>query len=620
MPKGITIRHLAFTGPSVASAELSFDEGLNIIYGASNTGKSFATKAIAYMLGAASRLQRIEQLKNYDAVWLGLSLPNGRDATLYRSTNGGNFRLHDGLVTSAQDGSGAALLGTSAANRTDTVSHFLLESLGWTGKVIVTNSNYDKENLSIRHVMPYAIVSEEDIMSEHNPVHHSRQHTNRTMESNLLRFLLTGQDDSAAVTVISKKNRTVATRAKVELVDEMIAQLDEQLGDKVPDRDELVEQMKRLTASLEDLQGKLGNAQSLLDALVSERRSLMDTQQDVAARVTELDVTLQRFGRLNDVYKSDIGRLEALAEGGYVLMAISGRNCPICGAPPSAQQHNDAAEEIERSYLAASAEARKIELEQRDLSQTITSLEAEARGLTARSRWLLEEVTNVERRIEEARPQERSARADYESLFSMKTEMERVEELLDQRNRLIARRSQIQELPPKGKEDKLAVGVDGTIAFALGETVAQVLEQWRFPQAAFAQFDRESNDVTIGGKARAANGKGVRAVLHAAFNVALLIFCEDRGLAHPGFLVLDTPLLTYREPLTSRHGELSEDETALKNTPLAVHFYEHLASLNQLAQIIVVENSDPPAEILSLAHVETFTGRGVDRYGLFPAP
>ena len=83
--------------------------------------------------------------------------------------------------------------------------------------------------------------------------------------------------------------------------------------------------------------------------------------------------------------------------------------------------------------MAASDEARKIELEQRDLSQTITSLEAEARGLTARSRWLLEEVTNVERRIEEARPQERSARADYESLFSMKTEMERVEELLDQR-------------------------------------------------------------------------------------------------------------------------------------------------------------------------------------------
>jgi hypothetical protein len=105
------------------------------------------------------------------------------------------------------------------------------------GKVIVTNSNYEKENLSIRHVVPYAIVSEEDIMSEHNPIHHSRQHTNRTMESNPFRFLLTGQDDAAAVTVISKKNHTVAKRAKVGLVDEIIAQLDEQLGEKELDRE-----------------------------------------------------------------------------------------------------------------------------------------------------------------------------------------------------------------------------------------------------------------------------------------------------------------------------------------------------------------------------------------------
>jgi hypothetical protein len=57
------------------------------------------------------------------------------------------------------------------------------------------------------------------------------------MESNLFRFLLTGQDDAAAVTVISKKNRTVATRAKVGLVDEMIAQLDEQLGEKELNRE-----------------------------------------------------------------------------------------------------------------------------------------------------------------------------------------------------------------------------------------------------------------------------------------------------------------------------------------------------------------------------------------------
>ncbi|RUU71752.1 hypothetical protein EOC06_38580, partial [Mesorhizobium sp. M7A.F.Ca.MR.362.00.0.0] len=122
----------------------------------------------------------------------------------------------------------------------------------------------------------------------------------------------------------------------------------------------------------------------------------------------------------------------------------------------------------------------------------------------------------------------------------------------------------------------------------------EVLTAWKFPQADRAQFDIETNDVTIGGKPRSANGKGVRAILHAAFNVAVLLFCRRRDLPHPGFLVLDTPLLTYREPMKSKHGELSADEEELKKTSLATHFYEHLAGLKNLAQIIIIENSDPP--------------------------
>jgi peptidoglycan hydrolase CwlO-like protein len=620
MTAGITIRHLAFTGASLEPAELSFKDGLSIIYGASNTGKSFTTKAIAFMLGASSKLPKTEQLNNYNAVWLGVVLPDGKELTLYRAINGGNFRLHDGLVTSAATGSGRPLLGTSDAKRTDTVSHFLLEPLGLSGKVIVTNVNAEKENLAIRHIVPYVLVSEEEIISENDPVHYSRQYTSRTLESNLFRFLLTGKDDAAAVTLIGKKTRAVATDAKIELVDEMIAQLDEELGEEATIRAELADQIARVSKSLEALHDTLRGTQSELDGLVADRRALMDSQREIAARVTELDITLQRFGRLSDIYKSDIARLEALEEGGYVLMAMAGRDCPICGASPSAQRHNHAAEEIERAHRAAAAEVRKIQIEQRDLRQTITSLEAEAQGLRGHSERLTKQVQDIEALIAAARPKEVSARVDYEALSAKKQELDRIEELFERRDRLMVRRSQIEEPPAKMKTDKPVVGIDGMIAFAFGQTVAHVLEQWHFPKASEAKFDIEASDITVGGKARAANGKGVRAILRAAFNVALLIYCRERHLPHPGFVVLDTPLLTYREPLTSRHGELAPDEAELSNSPLSVHFYEHLASLKDLAQIIVVENSDPPEQIRSLAHIETFTGRaGVGRYGLFPA-
>ena len=106
-------------------------------------------------------------------------------------------------------------------------------------------------------------------------------------------------------------------------------------------------------------------------------------------------------------------------------------------------------------------------------------------------------------------------------------------------------------------------------------------------------------------------------MLHAAFSVAVIVYCIENKLPHPGFLVLDTPLLTYREPLTSKYGELSEDEAELKATNLAEHFYKHLASLKSEVQIIVIENSDPPAAIRDFARIETFTGlKGNGRFGL----
>jgi hypothetical protein len=79
-----------------------------------------------------------------------------------------------------------------------------------------------------------------------------------------------------------------------------------------------------------------------------------------------------------------------------------------------------------------------------------------------------------------------------------------------------------------------------------------------------------------------------------------------------------TPLLTYRDPLSSDAGPLSADEQALKNTSLKDFFFHHLASIGSAGQFLVVENVDLPASVAGLAHVETFTGDVTSgRAGLF---
>ncbi|MDI5935844.1 hypothetical protein [Halomonas kalidii] len=615
---GIRLRHLTFTGPGIEPAELGFDEGLNIIYGASNTGKSFASKAILFMLGVSKSLPEIEEIAAYESVWLGLTLPNNRDVTLYRATQGGQFRLYQGLLKKADIKDGLVLRQKHDSKRTDTVSHLLLDAMGVAGKAVVRDGNCKKDTLSIYLLSPYVVVSEQDIIAEKSPVFTSGAPSQRTFEQNLFKFLLTGVDDAAAVTVPKPTERKVAKAAKIELVDELITQIDAELGENPPDEREAEEQIERLERSASDLASRLKDAQAKLDALVGERRKTIERRRELLERTGELDLTIERFSKLQAVYSSDLQRLQSIEEGGFVLVAMTDMDCPVCGAPPDAQRHNHAAEEIAMAHKAAAAEARKIEREQRELTQTIASLEAEFVGLRRAVDVEKNEIDRLDGEIEKVRPHETSLRENYEAYVSKRSEIINVLELYKRRSNLSTRRAEIDAEPTRrSKGDAPSVGPDSTTLFLFGETVKSVLIEWCFPDADKVQFDAEAMDITVAGKLRAANGKGVRAILHAAFNVAIVVFCIENELPYPGFLVLDTPLLTYREPMTSRYGELSEDEKVLKKTGLAEHFYKHLSSLKEKVQFIVIENSDPPTAIRDVARIETFSGLpGNGRFGL----
>lgn len=615
--KGIRLRHLIFTSPNIGSAELMFDDGLNIIFGASNTGKSFAAKAILFMLGVSKSLPEIEEIVAYDAAWLGITLPSGEDVTLYRATRGGNFIIYQGLIKSASPDGGRMLRQKHDSKRIDTVSHMLLDAIGLSGRLIVRDGNGKKDTLSIYTLSPYAVVSEKDIIDEKSPVYNSGIPAERVFEQNLFKLLITGTDDSATVTVPKTSDRKVAKTAKIELVDELIAQFDTELGEEPPDEKEIKEQFERLDQYANDLFAQLQHTQGELDRLVIERRKVTDCYGGLQEKAAELDLTRQRFAKLQAVYSSDLLRLQSIEEGGYILVAMSGMKCPVCGAPPEAQTHDHAAEEISKAHKAAAAEARKIECEQSELIQTIASLEVEAGNLRRDINQLSSEIEGFNASIQDARPREASLRESYMEYASKRAEIIDILDLYRRRAKLITRRTEISAESTKREGEVLQVGPDSTTAYKFGETVKAVLTAWHFPNADKVQFDGTINDITVAGKSRAANGKGVRAILHAAFNVAVIVYCIENNLPHPGFLVLDTPLLTYREPMTSRHGELSEDESELKKTNLAEQFYKYLSSLKNEVQFIVIENSDPPANIYNIARIQTFTGlEGNGRFGL----
>src|SRR6266404_4387714 len=93
----LTLRHLCLTGPDKRLANVSFGHGLNVIYGASETGKSFIVETFDFMLGSSSELRDIPERVGYDRIFLGVEDGDGNMFTLERSASGGQFRLYDGL-------------------------------------------------------------------------------------------------------------------------------------------------------------------------------------------------------------------------------------------------------------------------------------------------------------------------------------------------------------------------------------------------------------------------------------------------------------------------------------------------------------------------------------------
>ena len=614
----LTLRHLAFTGPEAKGAGLSFHDGLNILYGASNTGKSFVVKALRYMLGGSKPLPVIDELAPYDMAWLGLRLADGREITLCRSVKGLGFMLYPGLLTAPGDG-GTALSETHDRNTDDSLSMYLLGLLGLAGKEVLKNSEGGTESVGFRHLAPYLFTSEETIISEQSPIL-SGQHIFATTERNVFKLLLTGMTDPPASKPVPRKVQVAVKAGKLELVDEWIANIDREITDRTPSRGDLIEQSRRLEVSLADLRRDLGHAQERLDALVRERRRTRDERAEMVARVAELDLTLDRFARLDQVYLSDIERLQAVEEGGTLLLAMVGHDCPVCGAGPDAQVHAPHAEQIGRAHGAAAAEIRKIRRDRLDLTSVVQSLAAEAQGLRGRVEALAGDLGALDAEVGKARPAEQDFRERYETFGAERAEVSRLLDLYDRRDRLVVQRSRL-DVPPTTtpKDKKVPAGINGIVGDDYATVVQDVLAAWGFPGNPRVGFDLTVQDITLNGKARSANGKGVRALLHAAMKVAVLVYCHERGKPHPGFVVLDTPLLTYREPLRSRHGPLERDEQALRESGIGHRFYGHLAGLERVGQFLIVENSDPPSAVGALAKVQQFSGEpGIGRYGLLP--
>ena len=436
-----------------------------------------------------------------------------------------------------------------------------------------------------------------------------------TGEYAAFKLLLTGTDDSALVAAREVSGRRDQDTGKIELLDQMIADLHTELDEEGAEEEELNDQLARLDESIRAQNEALGAVQKALGAVLERRGVAAGELRNRTGRIAEIDELVERFRLLDSHYQTDLNRLAAIHESGSLFVHLEQQPCPLCGALPGDQHLASECEgNTEAVVQAADAEMVKINRLRHELIDTITSLTTERRELQESLAEFDNEYKASEQELNEiASPAVSTERASYNKLVSGKADVRFLLEKINRLKRLTVQRAELDAGQPEavGGPSATETQVSNNVLDEFAQTIEGILQEWHFPNANRVFFDESKRDFQIAGKDRGSTGKGLRAITHAAVKIGLMEFCRDRNLSHPGFVVLDSPLLAYWKP--------EGDDDDLRGTDLKEMFYRYLLGLSKDNQVIVVENEHPPDFVSREGNVIVFTKNPHQgRYGFFP--
>ncbi|MBF0185559.1 MAG: AAA family ATPase [Magnetococcales bacterium] len=595
---------IKFGGPE-GQANLDFVSGVNVICGASDTGKSFLAEAIDFMLGG-SELREIPERAKYGTIELDLRVSNGENWRLERSTSGGNFRLVD--IASKAD---STLKKIHSHGKSDNLSGFLLQKLGLLGKRILRSSTKaTTQSLSFRNLARLVIVQEGEIQQHGSPFW-GGQYTTKISDLATIKLLLTGIDDSSVVSFVDSGPDNTQ---QIALIDELLSDLASEIEDIGEEWSELTAQLERLEISIQTHHNSLNAAQRQLDDLQEQRRGLFEERRTIQNRLDEINDLLTRFDLLRGHYKVDIERLIAIRESGSMFAHVDAVSCPLCGASPVEQHLEKTCDgDVDAIVLAATAEIEKIKTLQSELADTVADLKTEADELN--DSLSCKDVVYGRLNItikETVAPEISDARATFSELVENRARVQHAVDLYARVEKLESRKLTLQsEEGDSNAKNTVSYGIPESLAHEFSQKISRILKDWNFPGDCHVYYDKQSTDFVIDGKPRGSRGKGLRAITHAAVTIGLLEYCQENELSHPGFVVLDSPLLAYFKPE-------GDDDLALKGTDLKERFYNYLVHHHGTeSQVIIIENQHPPPEVESRLALTVFTGNPNEgRFGL----
>lgn len=473
-------------------------------------------------------------------------------------------------------------------------------------------STGETKKFTFRDFIPLIMVNEGRITQKYSPVHRKspRGNTLAVSEWTAFQTIVTGED--YVKTSKSESADVIKSRIKGQIQE--LELLCAELRTEIEELKEAVE-----GTSIDELDKRIEELQTVID---EKKEYLLSKEEEyclLIKRLKEADYEKQRisdnvckFHLLMENYKSDIERLDFIEEAHNVTEQLLDVECPVCHAISKGVIDAKQKELCHKAFL---AEKRKTKILMADLGATLENAEINKTNIEIENDKLLEDINRLVNDMNESlRPVIDSKLEEIRDLLE-KRELWSVMYANDSKikkyeDRISELESSREKVTNKSKGNIKDISEEKLVQFS--EIVKKMLVSWNFiEEKSDVVFNKENKDFCIDGKRKELFGKGARTIINSAFLIGLMEYCYDNRLCHPGIVILDTPLTTFRE----KDADTDEkDESVGKDIKMAV--YDNLATTCKDYQVIIFENEEPTKDLKNKINYIHFTGNdNVDRQG-----
>lgn len=621
----ITLALLEVTDGTLPAARLPLEKGLNVLSGVENRGKTFAFGCLDFLMGASAPPDPNPHSRGYELASLYHTVNGTRRGAVRRHLASGKAAFLPVHPTGGDvPSSGWVSLRKKHTAQGESLSSYWLRASGFSPTLLRSNMSGDVSAFTVRFLAHLVLVDELRIMEKRSPAL-SSQKTANPADIDALALVLGARRNPPP----PRTGRVAAPEPAMsadlrEFIGREIERLDEQIealsATTDADADEVAEMTRQATAFTAAADEAARELRRILGEMEEAQQNLMSAR---AQTKSSREITA-RLELLQAYYASDLRRLEAVAETAFLLEQLSPVPCPTCDQPlpvvVSPPEDIASKEYLGKVRVGAAAEAAKIRNLRRDLDRTLALARADSRTATADEETWAAQLTRL--RESERRQSTRVAEvhARLNETFAAVSQLAQRQALKQRKADLVTRLAEgiaVSDTPAPNTPAEERTDFDPGVVREFCDRVRDLLVAWRWDYTSGpveVAFDPATADISISGSPRRSFGKAVRALATSAFIVAVMDHCLAKGLPHPGFVVLDSPLTTKKEGGTSA----AKDEQQVSDE-IVTAFFTHLATDYADRQVLVIDNKEPPKGLEGrFNHIRFGDDRRATRRGFFP--